>query len=110
MKKLVTLGSMIVAFAVLFAISGCRKKTEPAAQPQTAIQTTVAVPTQATIPAVDTATEPQQIICPVMGGAINKETFTEYQGKKVYFCCPQCKSDFQKDPAKYISKLPQFAK
>jgi YHS domain-containing protein len=50
----------------------------------------------------------EQTTCPVMGGDINKDSFTEYKGKKVYFCCPLCKNEFEKDPEKYISKLPQF--
>ncbi|MHC4722379.1 MAG: YHS domain-containing protein, partial [Planctomycetota bacterium] len=49
-----------------------------------------------------------QTICPVMGGAINKEVFTEYKGKKVYFCCPGCEPKFEADPEKYITQLPQF--
>jgi len=49
-----------------------------------------------------------QKICPVMGGAINKDFFTIYKGKKVYFCCPGCKPEFEKDPEKYLAKLPQF--
>ncbi len=52
----------------------------------------------------------EQTLCPVMGGKINKDIFTEYKGKKVYFCCPGCKPVFEKDPEKYIDKLPQFAK
>lgn len=50
----------------------------------------------------------KQTTCPVMDGAINKNIFTEYKGKKVYFCCPSCKDVFEKDPEKYVSKLPQF--
>ncbi len=49
-----------------------------------------------------------QKLCPVMGGPINKDVFTMYKGKKVYFCCPGCDTEFNKDPEKYISKLPQF--
>ena len=49
-----------------------------------------------------------QKLCPVMGGAINKDVFIEYKGKKVYFCCPGCDAEFKKDPEKYIGKLPQF--
>jgi len=52
----------------------------------------------------------EQKLCPVMGGAINKELYTEYKGKKVYFCCPGCKETFEKEPEKYIAKLPQFKK
>jgi Cu(I)/Ag(I) efflux system membrane fusion protein len=50
----------------------------------------------------------EQIHCPVMGGAINKKYFIEYQGKKVYFCCPGCEETFLKEPEKYMDKLPQF--
>lgn len=50
----------------------------------------------------------EQTICPVMGNPINKEYYTEYKGKKVYFCCPDCKAVFEKDPEKYIKDLPQF--
>jgi len=51
-----------------------------------------------------------QTICPVMEAPINKNIFTEYQGKKVYFCCPECKEKFIADPQKYLPKLPQFKK
>ena len=50
----------------------------------------------------------EQTICPVMGNPINKDVFVEYEGKKVYFCCPGCIDTFQKDPQKYLSQLPQF--
>lgn len=50
----------------------------------------------------------EQKTCPIMGGPINKDHFTEYQGKKVYFCCPGCEEEFAKDPEKYTKDLPQF--
>lgn len=50
-----------------------------------------------------------QTVCPVMGGKIQEDVYTEYQGKKVYFCCPACVEKFKADPEKYLSKLPQFA-
>jgi YHS domain-containing protein len=52
----------------------------------------------------------EQTTCPVLGGPIDKNLFTEYKGKKVYFCCAECKQKFEQDPQKYVSKLPQFAK
>jgi YHS domain-containing protein len=61
-------------------------------------------------PAAPAAVQVEQKICPVMGGAIDKNVFTVYKGKKVYFCCPICKGKFEADPEKYIPKLPQFAK
>ena len=50
----------------------------------------------------------EQTTCPVMGGAINKDIFIVYKGKKVYFCCPACKPMFEREPEKYVDKLPQF--
>ena len=52
--------------------------------------------------------EIEQTVCPVMGGKINKSVFTKYKGKKVYFCCAGCKPTFEKNPEKYLAKLPQF--
>jgi len=60
--------------------------------------------------AKETVTTAEQTLCPVMGNPIDKNIFVEYQGKKVYFCCPACKPEFEKDPAKYVAKLPQFQK
>jgi YHS domain-containing protein len=50
----------------------------------------------------------EQKTCPVTGKPINKQYWTMYKGKKVYFCCPMCKPQFDKDPEKYIKNLPQF--
>ncbi|MBM4176861.1 MAG: YHS domain-containing protein [Ignavibacteria bacterium] len=30
--------------------------------------------------------------------------FTEYNGKKYYFCCEKCQRLFSKNPHKYINK------
>ncbi|MCD6288152.1 MAG: YHS domain-containing protein [Candidatus Hydrogenedentes bacterium] len=52
----------------------------------------------------------QQTVCPVLvGNPIDPDIFTVYQGKKVYFCCPDCKTAFEKEPEKYLANLPQFA-
>jgi YHS domain-containing protein len=60
-------------------------------------------------PEAETASTTEQTTCPVMeGNKINKAIFTEYKGKKVYFCCPECKPKFEAEPEKYIAKLPQF--
>jgi len=47
----------------------------------------------------------EAMVCPVSGEAANKEIFTEYKGQKVYFCCNDCKATFEKDPAKYETKI-----
>ena len=51
---------------------------------------------------------PEQTDCPIMGMAVDKNVYTEYKGKKVYFCCAGCINTFKEDPEKYLSKLPQF--
>ncbi len=51
----------------------------------------------------------EQKTCPIMAGnPINKDLFTEYKGKKVYFCCPGCEGKFAENPEECIAKLPQF--
>ncbi len=42
--------------------------------------------------------------CPVTGKAINKEIYTDYEGKRIYFCCEGCKPKFEKSPEKYLKK------
>ena len=51
------------------------------------------------------AKENTQVNCPVMGNPINKKVYTDYKGKRVYFCCPACIETFNKDPEKQIKKL-----
>jgi YHS domain-containing protein len=91
LRLLVLLGCALAIMAVI-AI-GCKKK-EPAA------------PTEAK-EVVSAAVE--QTTCPVMeGNKIDKNVFVMYKGKKVYFCCESCKAEFEKNPEKYVPKLPQF--
>jgi YHS domain-containing protein len=46
-----------------------------------------------------------QTICPVLGGKINKEVYTDYKGQRIYFCCAGCDAEFKKDPDKYLQKM-----
>jgi YHS domain-containing protein len=103
-SKFKTMTLLVTGLAVicLLAVLGCQKKTEPAVPPAPATPVTEANTV------ISAAVE--QTICPVMEGPVNKKIFTEYQGKKVYFCCPSCKADFEKNPEKYLPKLPQFKK
>ncbi|MHC4905579.1 MAG: YHS domain-containing protein [Planctomycetota bacterium] len=49
-------------------------------------------------------------MCPVMTDMkVNPEIFTDYQGKRVHFCCDNCKAKFEHEPEKYLHQLPQFA-
>jgi len=50
--------------------------------------------------------EPQpQTLCPIMGGAINKEVYTDYNGMRIYFCCGGCDGTFMEDPEKYLEQM-----
>jgi YHS domain-containing protein len=99
-----TILSAVFMITVLFSVNGCNKQPSSAPAPANSVSQT-----QPAAPAVAAAAE--QTICPVMAGnPIDKNVFVEYQGKKVYFCCTQCKGEFEKEPQKYLSKLPQFAK
>ncbi len=46
-----------------------------------------------------------QTVCPVLGGNIDKKVYVDYQGKRIYFCCPGCDAEFQKDPEKFMKKI-----
>jgi YHS domain-containing protein len=46
-----------------------------------------------------------QTDCPVMGGKIDKNVYTDYQGKRIYFCCSGCVDDFKKNPDKYLKQM-----
>ena len=43
--------------------------------------------------------------CPVMGYSPNKNLYTDYQGKRIYFCCASCPEKFTKNPEQYLQKL-----
>lgn len=57
-----------------------------------------------------TKPEPKQekeevVMCPVMKEEVldtASAAFSEYKGKKYYFCCPGCKPKFDKNPEKYV--------
>jgi YHS domain-containing protein len=55
--------------------------------------------------ALGTACAKSQEICPVMGGAINKEVYADYNGKRAYFCCAGCIEPFNKDPETFVKKM-----
>ena len=48
--------------------------------------------------------------CPVMGNKVdaakagaNPKLYADYQGKRYLFCCSDCKPEFEKEPAKFIT-------
>jgi YHS domain-containing protein len=121
----IILSTLAVVFALGFV--GCKKKEQPAAPAKEMsmkdmqMQTTktaedtkkaaTATAEEAKKTTTATAASVEQTTCPVMdGNKIDKNVFVEYKGKKVYFCCADCKGKFLAEPEKYLSKLPQFAK
>jgi YHS domain-containing protein len=111
-KQIVMMSVLVVLLTVgLAMLNGC-KKSEP--QNMTGHEEHQhAMPMPEPAKAVEAAKTVvadviEQKICPIMGGLIDKTVFTEYKGKKVYFCCPGCKTKFEEAPEKYIAQLPQF--
>ena len=94
---------VITITATLIVPAGCKKQPSevtPLGQEMAAMTENAAAMEQI-----------EQKMCPLMPEMkINPDVFTEYKGKKVYFCCQSCKGEFEKDPEKYVVKLPQFAK
>jgi len=100
-KHLITLLIVSMLMLTMISLAGCKNKSETT-------KLTAKPETKQVVAAI--SKEIEQTTCPVMGGAIDKNIFTEYQGKKVYFCCPGCKEKFEEQPEKYVAKLPQFQK
>jgi len=55
--------------------------------------------------AAEKAKSSVQTICPVMGGEINKNIYSDYKGFRIYHCCSACPGEFKKNPEKYMKKL-----
>jgi len=109
----IILSTLAVALAVGFV--GCKKKEQPAATPKTMSmedmqKQTAKTAAEANKTATEAMAKGEQTMCPVTGDKIDKNVFVEYKGKKVYFCCSMCVAQFNKDPEKYLAKLPQFQK
>ncbi|MBN1506123.1 MAG: YHS domain-containing protein [Sedimentisphaerales bacterium] len=114
--KVRLLGYLVAAVAAGFTggtlLAGCQKDKPVTGTQATHAQTETsqaATPASTEQDATQVPQTDEQTTCPVMGGAIDKNVFTEYKGRTVYFCCPACVETFKADPEKYISKLPQFA-
>ena len=46
----------------------------------------------------------EELKCPVMGEAADKNISTVVNGVKYYFCCQSCVKKFEKEPEKYLNK------
>lgn len=66
----------------------------------------VAAPGHGAKPASATAKK-AALVCPVTGTKIasvkDAVGHSTYKGKTYYFCCPECKPAFDKDPAKFVA-------
>ena len=99
MRKWISISCAVLLMGLL--IIGCEKKESQTSRPAEEKPTTAPAQEQP----VTTAAGVAQTVCPLMGGKINKNIFTDYQGKRVYFCCADCVDTFKKDPAKYIKQM-----
>jgi YHS domain-containing protein len=103
---------IVTCLVALVVLGGCKKKEQPPAAPKTmSMEDMQKQAASTTKEAQKAAAGIEQTMCPVMdGNKIDKNVFVEYKGKKVYFCCTDCKAKFEAGPEKYIANLPQFAK
>jgi len=46
-----------------------------------------------------------QRFCPITGNPIDRTSFLDHKGKRIYFCCNACKSAFEKAPDEHIRAL-----
>jgi YHS domain-containing protein len=92
----------ILTGAILLA--GCRSKEEQVGKFAGSASSQGTGRSAETAPA-ETQSAITQKICPVMGGKINPTVYTDHEGKRIYFCCPECIDTFKKDPAKYLAKM-----
>jgi YHS domain-containing protein len=46
-----------------------------------------------------------QKVCPISGEGIDKKVYSDYEGRRVFFCCRKCRSIFAADPMKYLKRL-----
>ena len=100
MKVTLRITSVVGLLIVVGLLAACGGE-QPAPQAPTSSEGTPAA----------TGAEGRQVAqasCPVMDLPINKEIFVDYEGKRVYFCCPACPSKFNADPERYLSKLEQM--
>jgi len=51
-----------------------------------------------------------QTTCPVSGEELeDKSVYTDFEGRRIAFCCKKCRGAFNDDPAKYLDKLDKAA-
>lgn len=96
----------LTALILVAGLVGCDSRDKPATSPNQ-IQDTTAQPQTGQLPAAQTDADnlTAQTLCPVMGGKINQDIFVDYNGKRIYFCCPGCQDTFKENPQEYLQKM-----
>jgi YHS domain-containing protein len=79
MKKGMTVMLAVMMSALLISTIGCTSPHQMAGGPQT--------------------------VCPIMGSAIDKTLYVDYEGKRIYVCCNYCLKKLKKDPERYLKQL-----
>ncbi|MEW6050300.1 MAG: hypothetical protein AB1644_04465 [Candidatus Zixiibacteriota bacterium] len=52
-----------------------------------------------------------QKTCPVSGEALeDKDVFTDFEGRRIYFCCKKCQKKFAENPQEYLKAMDAPAK
>ena len=46
-----------------------------------------------------------QKLCPVMNLPINPKLYVDFEGKRIYVCCPHCLEKVKENPKKFIRQL-----
>jgi YHS domain-containing protein len=71
-----------------------------------------AEPKHAKAKEITAAAKPDQVIhagtqthCPIGGGEVDKSVFEDYQGQRIYFCCPGCEGPFLADPEAHLTAI-----
>jgi rhodanese-related sulfurtransferase/YHS domain-containing protein len=90
---------------MLAVAAGCHQASESAVKIESHRHHDCEAGVCATKPAEKVSKNNPQTVCPVMGGRIDKNVYTDHEGQRIYFCCPACKPAFEKDPDKYLQKM-----
>jgi YHS domain-containing protein len=77
---------------------GCSKSDTPTTP-------TAAAPTADKAAAIKPYPLPTCLVSGEKLGSMGEPVVMVHQGQEIKFCCKSCKPDFEKDPAKYLSKL-----
>jgi YHS domain-containing protein len=91
-------GAVVSAVLIVNGAIGQTAKTVPAKSDSGKVVATEKITAPAKHPKPQTT-------CPVMGEAINKSLYVDYNGKRIYVCCKLCIDSVKKDPEMYIKKL-----